>query len=282
MIDFEQLAAEGALAPVGEFGSLAEANEYALVVLAMNLDCWIHLDAERRRYQIYADPAFAVAIRDEFALYRAEQEEGPGRAAEIPAFKSGIELVLLWALVLLLVFAKQGEDPSLAKRFCSSSVALIDQGEWWRPFTSLFLHGDLGHLLSNVLLGGIFCVFVAHTMGPLLGWAMILASGVLGNVATSWAYYPEEFRSLGASTATFGALGILVGAGALLAWQARSLRRIGGALVPIVAGSIVLGWWGAGGDNTDVAGHVAGFLAGALLGAVGILVRAWRSRSRLA
>ncbi len=96
---------------------------------------------------------------------------------------------------------------------------MIDGGEWWRPFTSLFLHADFNHLLGNVCFGVIFCVLVAHSVGPVLGWVLILASGVMGNILTAGWYYPERFQSVGASTATFGALGILVGLGAWMAWR---------------------------------------------------------------
>lgn len=280
MRELDTMVDEGGLALVGEFGTIGEANEYALVVLAMNLDCWVRMEAGGGRYALFAEPAYTLAIRDEFALYAAEQTT-PVRAPDPPVYKSGIELAVLWALVLLYVFANQNHDPSLARRFCNSSLALFDQGEWWRPFTAMFLHGDAGHLLGNVLIGGIFCVLVAHTVGPLLGWGLILASGTIGNVATAWLYYPEEFRSLGASTATFGALGVLVGAGSLLAWRSRSFRRVGAAVVPVVAGAILLGWWGGGGGDpqVDVPGHLFGFAAGALLGGLAMLARS-RSAAR--
>lgn len=269
MTEIDHVVNEGGLALVGEFGSIQEANEYALVVLAMNLDCWIRFEAGGNRYAIYADPAFEMAIREEFELYRDEQEAAR-RPYEPPLYKSGIELVLLWALVLLFVFGKQNESASVAERFCNSSIGLFEHGEWWRPFTALFLHGDFQHLLGNVLIGGIFCVLAAHTVGPLLGWLLIFLSGTLGNVATAGMYYPEEFFSLGASTSTFGALGILVGCGALTAWRSRSFRRMTAAIVPVVAGVVMLGWWGGGGGdaNIDVPAHVFGFGAGAALGFV--------------
>ena len=73
MNDLDIAAEEGGLALVGEFRSIQEANEYALVVLAMNLDCWLRMEAGGAHYALYANPAFSVAIRDEFALYAEEQ-----------------------------------------------------------------------------------------------------------------------------------------------------------------------------------------------------------------
>ena len=264
------MVAGGGVALVGEYATAADAQEYALVVLAMNLDCWIKMEAGGERFLLFADPAFAVAIGDEFALYDVERQEEPA-AVDLPLFKSGLELAFLWIMALLVVFAMQGEDPGFTDRYCNSSLAVIGRGEWWRPFTSLFLHGDFNHLLGNVCFGVIFCVLVAHSVGPVLGWVLILASGTIGNVLTAWLHFPERFESVGASTATFGALGILVGLGAFVAWRSRSYRKLGAVLVPIGAGVILLGWFGAGGERTDVLGHVAGFGAGGVLG----LVAAW-------
>ena len=267
MMDTDQMVEAGGLALVGEYATAAESQEYALVVLAMNLDCWIKMEAGGQRFMLYADPAFAVAIGDEFALYDVERQEVVENV-DLPLFKSGAELAFLWVIALLVVFAMQGEDAGFSDRYCNSSLALFDGGEWWRPFTSLFLHGDFNHMIGNICFGVIFCVLVAHSVGPVLGWVLILASGTIGNILTAGIHYPDPFQSLGASTATFGALGMLVGVGAYVAWRSRSYRKLGTVLVPIGAGVVLLGWLGVGGERTDVLGHVMGFAAGSVLGLV--------------
>lgn len=265
MFEVDQMVEEGGLTLVGEFDSIQEANDYALVVLAMNLDCWVKMEAGGGRFGIFAEAAFEIAIRQEFELYRQEQSE-PVRQVDPPIFESGVGLTTLWVMALVTVFLFQDRDQTLANRFCNSSLAVFDGGEWWRPFTALFLHGDFQHLLGNIAIGGIFCVLVAHSVGPWLGWALILASGMIGNILTAFVHYPEPFSSLGASSATFGALGILVGSSSCLAWWARSYRRLAAAFIPVAAGGILLGWFGAGGPQTDVLAHLAGFSVGACLG----------------
>jgi rhomboid protease GluP len=256
------------LVPVGAWSSFGEAQEHALVVLAMNLECWIFPGPGC--YALHAPSAELPGIRREFELYEREQAERRERV-EPPVFPAGIELAFAWALSLLVMFWWQGRDPGWADRFCNSSQALVEGGEWWRAFTALFLHADAGHLLSNIGIGGIFCVMVAHTVGAWRGWALILAGGMLGNLANAWARYPAAFESLGASTATFAAVGILSGVASLRAWRFHSLRELRPLLVPLLTGLIVLGWYGTGGEspdggNTDVAGHVAGWTSGMLLG----------------
>ena len=56
MIDFDHAIEEGTLALVGEFEALREVNDYALVVLAMSLDCWVRMEPEeptRLRHQFF-------------------------------------------------------------------------------------------------------------------------------------------------------------------------------------------------------------------------------------
>lgn len=265
----ETLEGADSLVPVGEFESLADANDHALVVLAMNLGCWIHLDPESRSLQLFVEPAYEIAVREELEAYRAEQVEFRDRL-DPPVFRSGIELALLWVAVLMTVYLFQQRDPMIAEKFCNSSEALLSSGEWWRPFTALFLHGDGPHLLGNLAIGGVFCVLVAHSFGPWFGWWLILVSGSVGNALTAWWHAPEPFRSLGASTATFGALGLLVGLGLRNAWRARSYHEMRPLMVPLAVGIVMLGWFGAGGGdpngNTDVLGHAMGCLAGVVLG----------------
>jgi len=252
-----------ALLPVGEWPSLAEANEHALVVLAMGLECWI-LPGEGS-YVLLADPGHAASVRREFSLYASEQVERRERA-EPPFFPAGIELMLLWIAALVGTFICQQHFPDFTGRFMNSSRALVEGGEWWRPFTALFLHADGGHLLSNIGIGGIFCVMVAHTVGAWRAWLLILASGTLGNAINAWARFPDNFSSLGASTATFGALGILVGIATISAWKYRSAREFRPLVAPVLVGLVMLGMYGTGGERTDVAGHFAGWSCGAVLG----------------
>lgn len=251
------------LVPVGMWPSLGEASEHALVVLAMNLECWV-LPAQGN-YAVLADPAHAGAIRHEYELYAAEQAERR-EPVDHPLFPVGLDLLLAWMLTLLGAFLWQMRDGSLAERFCNSSLAVIDGGEWWRPFTSLFLHADVAHLLGNLAIGGIFCIVAAKMTGAWRAWPLILAAGTIANFLNAWLRYPEAYQSLGASTATFGALGILVGHSTRLAWRHRNYREFRPLVAPLLAGLMMLTWWGTSGENTDVGGHFLGAACGTVLG----------------
>ena len=254
---------EKSFSPVSTFETLTEARENVLVVLSMGLDCLIRV--EEGGYALWADPAFEVAIKEEFRLYAAEQSVVKPPPV-LPVFSGGLEWAILWVASIFYGYILQGDDSAFTGNFCNSSVAVVSGGEFWRPFTSLFLHGDLNHLMGNVAFGLLFCVFVAHSIGPKLGWVLVFLSGTIGNLINAYLHYPESFLSLGASTATFGALGILVGVGVEVAWRSHSYHKLNRAVLPLFAGLIIFGWTGVGGPEVDVAGHVLGFGVGVLLG----------------
>jgi rhomboid protease GluP len=75
---------------------------------------------------------------------------------------------------------------------------------------------------------------------------------------------PPTHRAVGASTAVFAALGLLVG----FAWRhGLSLReRFAYAYGPLFGGVVLLALLGAGDEHVDVLGHALGFIAGVATG----------------
>lgn len=138
--------------------------------------------------------------------------------------------------------------------------AEVAAGGWWRPLTTILLHGSWGHLLCNGMSGAValLCSLVFFGTGLRCG-AIYLLSGVAGSLA-SLAVHPDSV-CVGASGAIMGLLGATIAAGlrhrrgfsGLIAWASVT------ALLTFAAGA------GAGLDN---AAHAGGFVAGALLGAL--------------
>ncbi len=257
---------------VARFPSLDEAQENALVALAMGEAIRVDHGEVPGEFELRVEPAAAPRVSEELRGYAAEAEvklPPPLVSTSWSHHPAGALHYLVWAAVLLFVFHQQSQDPTLADRYASSSIGLIAHGEWWRPFTALFLHGDGGHILGNLASGAVFGALVSKSIGPRNGWAMILLSGTLGNAITSAVTYPKPFVSLGASTAVFGALGILSGIGLVENFREELRMPWMRVLAPLLAGLVLLGWLGgaAPGAGVDVFGHVFGFSAGVLLGA---------------
>ena len=173
--------------------------------------------------------------------------------------------------MLLAVFLLQSVNPALVDAAANSSQRVIDDGEWWRLFTAMFFHSDLVHLAGNLLFGSIFILLASRTLGPFLAWPLILASGVTANLVTAFHHHPEPFRAIGASTAVFGALGLLTGSGIIGHRPHR--QRLAWLLIPGAGGLALFSWLGLGGEGIDMLGHAAGFATGLLLGVIAGAVR---------
>ena len=142
---------------------------------------------------------------------------------------------------------------------------LIREGEWWRTITALTLHADGSHLLNNLVFGALFGILLGHELGMGMAWLSILLAGAVGNGLNAWWHAPDHI-SIGASTAIFSALGLLMA----LQWQRydplrqHRLRR----WAPTVIGAVLLGYLGTSGARTDVLAHVTGMGSGAVFGLV--------------
>lgn len=226
---------------------------------------------------VHRDGWWLVTVREadrerateELAAYRAEMGEQPEEpAAKIPTYQGAWTGVLGYSLVIAGVawlehWSAFGWPWLEAGRVDSGRVT---SGEWWRVLTALTLHSDARHLLSNLVFGGVFGLLAGRVLGGGVGWFAIVAGGALGNFANAVMRGPEHW-SIGASTGVFAALGIMV-AHALRPRSERSekpLRRWS----PLIAGVTLLAMTGLGGERTDVAAHVTGFLAGLLIGWLG-------------
>jgi rhomboid protease GluP len=173
----------------------------------------------------------------------------------------------LYALVMIAVAYAAGID-LLGFDWLESGAlngAIPATHEWSRIMTALTLHADVGHLLSNLAFGTVFGYLLSRSVGGGIAWVSILIGAAMGNALDAF-WMPEEQRSIGASTAVFAALGIL----SAYAWtlEAGSNLRWAKRLGPLIAGVILLGFLGAGGERTDVVAHVTGFASGCVLGAL--------------
>lgn len=257
---------------VGHYPTLEQAYDHGLVILAMGESCQVTEAATPGEFDLHAEALPAARISDELDAYGKDAAlpiSMPSVAGEWARHSPGWAYCGVWMIVLMAVFYWQGQDPSLVERAASSNIGLIERGEWWRPFTALFLHADLGHLVGNLLSGLVFGTLVSRMIGPLLGWALILGCGTLGNIITTRLTYPEAFTSIGASSAVFAALGILSGLGVAETLRDRARLPWLRISAPFLAGLVLLGWLGGGGGpgtNTDVLGHVFGFSSGLVAG----------------
>lgn len=128
--------------------------------------------------------------------------------------------------------------------------------------TSMFLHGDLAHLLFNMWSLWIFGNNVEEAFGH-FGYAILyLIGGVVATFTFALANVDSTVPLVGAS----GAIAAALGAYAVLFPGHRVLTFVGWFLLPLPA-ILFLGFWffaqfGLGGTNTAWEAHVGGFVFG--------------------
>ncbi|MGH6886838.1 MAG: rhomboid family intramembrane serine protease [Geminicoccales bacterium] len=253
------------LVEVSRPGSRADAEQQALVLAAVGISS--RLVMAEGAAALYVSPLEAARARYELCCYARENALPRRSLLPTVAALHWLEGALAYCAVLLFFFAA-GRRDALSVDWVAAGAAqagLIQGGAWWRALTALCLHVDLDHLMSNLAFGAVAGVLVAQLLGTGLGWLVILLAGAIGN-ALNAALHGAGHTAIGASTAVFGALGILSGH----AWTSRAVRWRGGIRrwAPIGAGIMLLAFLGFGGERTDVGAHVAGFVVGAAAGFV--------------
>jgi len=238
------------------------------------LELWAVLDAagipagiEDRRgtYLLVAreeDLPRAVQELDDYRLEglqkQSRRELTPLHGGRIGILAYSVALVAVAGLAEAHAFGSDWFDVGRAQ------AGLLAGGQWWRALTALTLHVDTQHLMGNLFFGSVLGFLVAQGLGGGVAWLAIVTGGALGNVANAL-MQDSRHSAVGASTAVFAALGLLV---ALGLYQRRG--SAGGAVrrwSPLVAGILLLAWTGMGGERTDVLAHVTGLIAGLLVGA---------------
>ena len=174
----------------------------------------------------------------------------------------------LIALNVLIFFAEDiflFQDERVVELGALNWYRVLEYGEWYRLFSSMFLHDGIQHIFNNMLVLVYIGSCVEQQIGRLRYGILYLGAGVLAGL-TSMVYnmnLNNNVYSLGASGAIFGVMG------ALLFLVLFKNRYAGGynvrQIVIMVMFSLYGGFVNQGVDN---AAHFGGFIAGFLLAAV--------------
>lgn len=129
---------------------------------------------------------------------------------------------------------------------------LVDNGDWWRLFTAMFLHYGPFHLGMNMLALWWFGGPLEQALGPFRYLALYVAAGLAGSAG---ALVDKPLAvTVGASGAIFGILGA-----AFVLERQRHLVFGGGALTLIVINLVFT----FAVPNIAIGGHLGGLIGGA-------------------
>jgi rhomboid protease GluP len=253
------------LVEVARFRHKSRANQRALVIAAMGLPYWLLRDSER--YLLCVEARHVESVTSELAKFERERTLRPRREREYsPAGKVPLNSLLVAAAMLMGFFvAQQLGGDTWKDRGIASSTAIL-HGEWWRIITALTLHADASHLGANMTAGCMFAAFLVPQLGAGITWFGIAITGLTGNWLNALGHRGETHLSIGASTAVFGALGMLSACQLFSRYAALRRVRLWEFIIPIGAGVSLLAFFGAGDGQVDFAAHLCGFAAGFPIG----------------
>ena len=145
---------------------------------------------------------------------------------------------------------------------------IVQEHEYYRLFTSMFLHFGMSHLLNNMVLLGALGWNLELETGKIKFLIIYLVSGLGGNLLSL--YYDQSLPlgeravSAGASGAIFGLMGALLYV--VIANTGRLGRLSGRGMLFMIALSLYYGLTSTGVDNwAHIGGLVCGFILSVIL-----------------
>jgi membrane associated rhomboid family serine protease len=276
----EQEAGTGyGLTAIGPVPSERKARDWALVLQSGQIWHLVHIT--RAGWVLLVRDEDYVRAASSIDRYEAENRDWPPRVQRerLRYPSSPIPALIFSALAFFFLVTGPVAAGSHWFRRGTAVTDLLLHAEPWRAVTALTLHADSTHVLGNVISGTIFASAVQRRLGAGGGALAIVASGAAGNLANALWHHGlgQGHRSIGASTAVFGAIGLLAATQLLVDRAHASGARRGWLQVaaPIVGGLALLGALGAS-PRADLGAHLFGLIAGLVIGLVAGLVLRFR------
>ena len=247
--------------------SLRESEEWALVLASAGIAH--RLEPIGQGWTLSVPEGEVPRARETLDAFDAE-EPAHARAAAAADRPVPWFLGIVVGALLLAGFAVTGTPVAGSRWFERGAViAGLMRAEPWRAVTALTLHLDVAHVVGNAVATAVLLPALGARLGAGVALLLTLLAGATGNVFAAMAHAPGH-AAVGASTATFAALGML-GALRLCSGAAGEHRRWKLWMAP-AASLLLLVLLGAG-RGADVLAHVMGFASGAAVGFVAAVPR---------
>lgn len=199
-----------------------------------------------------------------------QKNESKSKIAEkIFSFKKPIvtySLIFICILVFILMYVlgNGSTDNYTLLVFGANVDTLTKNGDYYRLFTSMFLHIGILHLLCNMYSLYIIGKEVENVFGKVKYLIIYLLSGIAGSILSL--AFNHNTICAGASGAIFGLLGALLYFGYYYrTYLGATLTR---SIIPVIVLNLIIGFSSSGIDN---AAHIGGLVGGILIAmAVGV------------
>ena len=218
--------------------------------------------------RLYIPRTFEEKAREEITAYQAENRNWPPinpLPKTQPIRVSLLHLIVILGLSYFHWVTSGGSAFQEWLDLGKLSAEHVLAGEWHRVVTSMTLHLDDSHFLSNLLTLLFFVAGVDQFIGGGVAWLLVVISGSFGNFMNAL-FYQSAHQAVGASTAVFSAVGLLGTLGVKQYYRRREIKKR--FFVPVIG---ALGLFAMLGTNpeSDVMAHFFGLISG--LG-VGIII----------
>lgn len=177
--------------------------------------------------------------------------------------------IVLINVIIYIVGTIKGED-SYGRTITTCKMglnlsAVLNDHEFYRLFTAMFVHLDIMHLCSNMLVLEALGAKVESVFGRVKFVIIYVLSGLIASTASLIScFFGEAYGyAAGASGAIFGLMGALIAYALINKNKDKSISLEN--LVILCALNIINGYLSKGIDN---AAHVGGLMAGFIIGAV--------------
>lgn len=237
-------------------------NTYGAVLAAAGIP--FKTEASKTGWRLKVHEADAADTYRAITQYHTENKESWSRplGSDAGFFPSTTGL---WAAALLLTVhlavTFSGSERVYWRTFGASAQAIVN-GELYRTVTALLLHAGAAHLAGNMAGIALFGTAVVGYAGWGVGWLLILLGGAAGNLLNAY-FYQSGHTAIGASTAVFGAVGLLIPFRLLMTVEMPKNKAKNWLVVG--SGLALLSMLGAG-RMTDLLAHFFGFLCGLSIG----------------
>lgn len=172
--------------------------------------------------------------------------------------------ICILVFILMYVLGNGSTDNYTLLVFGANVDTLTKNGDYYRLFTSMFLHIGILHLLCNMYSLYIIGKEVESVFGKVKYLIIYLLSGIAGSILSL--AFNHNTICAGASGAIFGLLGALLYFGYYYrTYLGATLTR---SIIPVIVLNLIIGFTSSGIDN---AAHIGGLVGGILIAmAVGV------------
>ena len=176
-------------------------------------------------------------------------------------------LILINTLIFLVVEFTGGSENGPHMLECGAAYAplILEQGQWYRIFTSMFLHFGAPHLINNMLVLFVLGQRLEPVTGKIRFFLIYIFGGLGGNMLSLFfdMHAGNTSLSAGASGAVFAVMGGMIYV--IIRHRGRVADLTVRQMLIMAAFSLYFGFASEGVDNVA---HIGGLLSGFLIAVI--------------